>query len=51
MLGAAMFRLTGGILRYIEGTPRRDNMHDKFEVISQDFVDKLIVPTQQEIRI
>jgi len=49
MLGAAMYRLTGGILRYIEGTPRRDNMNDKFEVISQDFVDKLIVPTQQSV--
>jgi hypothetical protein len=47
MLGAAMYRLTGGILRYIEGTPRRDNMHDKIEIISQDFVNKLIVPTHQ----
>jgi uncharacterized protein len=51
MLGAAMYRLTGGILRYIEGTPRRDNMHDKFEVISQDFVNKLITPTQQEVTV
>jgi hypothetical protein len=46
-----MYRLTGGLLRYIEGTPRRDNMHDKFEVISQDFISKLSIPTQQEIRI
>jgi hypothetical protein len=26
-------------------------MHDKFEVISQDYIDKLIVPTKQEVRI
>lgn len=45
MLGAAMYRLTGGILRYIEGTPRRDNMGDKFEVLSQDFINKLKSPT------
>ena len=42
MLGAALYRLTGGILRFIEGTPRRDNMHDKIEIISQDFIDKLM---------
>jgi hypothetical protein len=46
-----MYRLTGGILRYIEGTPRRDNMHDKFEVISQDFINKLSIPTQQEVTV
>jgi uncharacterized protein len=42
MFAAALYRLTGGILRYIEGTPRRDNMKDKIEIISQEFVDKLI---------
>jgi uncharacterized protein len=42
MLAAGLYRLTGGILRYIEGTPRRDNMEDKIEIISQEFVDKLI---------
>jgi len=42
MFGAALYRLTGGVLRYIEGTPRRDNMHDKIEIISQDFIDRLM---------
>jgi uncharacterized protein len=42
MLGAALYRLTGGVLRYIEGTPRRDNMNDKIEIISQDFIDRLM---------
>jgi uncharacterized protein len=41
MLAAALFRMTGGILRYIEGTPRRDTQEDKFEVISEDFVKTL----------
>jgi uncharacterized protein len=43
MFAASLYRLTGGILRYIEGTPRRDNMSDKIEIISQEFVDKLKV--------
>lgn len=42
MLASALYKLTGGVLRYIEGTPRRDNMNDKVEIISQSFVDKLI---------
>jgi len=51
MLAAALYRLTGGVLRFIEGTPRRDNMNDKFEVISQDFVNKLKTPTQQAVTV
>jgi uncharacterized protein len=42
MFASALYKLTGGILRYIEGTPRRDNMNDKIEIISQDFIDKLM---------
>jgi hypothetical protein len=42
MFAAALYRLTGGVLRYIEGTPRRDNMNDKIEIISHDFIDKLM---------
>jgi uncharacterized protein len=42
MLASALYKLTGGVLRYIEGTPRRDNMNDKIEIISQDFIDKLM---------
>jgi uncharacterized protein len=42
MFAAGLYRLSGGILRYIEGTPRRDNMNDKIEIISQDFIDKLM---------
>ena len=41
MLASSLYRLTGGVLRYIEGTPRRDNMGDKVEIISQEFVDNL----------
>jgi hypothetical protein len=42
MFAAALFKLTGGILRYIDGTPRRDTQEERFEVISEDLVNDIV---------
>lgn len=51
MLASALYRLTGGVLRYIEGTPRRDTMHEKQEVISQEFIDKLMKKPENAVHV
>lgn len=42
MFAAALFKLTGGILRYIDGTPRRDTQEERFEVVSEELVNNIV---------